>query len=355
LSSVSAPVLPNGSHVTAIVILGMHRSGTSSIAGSLIRLGGGAPAHVMEPAPGNERGFWESPPIMALNDEILNVAGSDWTDWRAFDDWRITEPVASELRARAVATLLSEFEQAAFPVIKDPRMCRLAGCWERVFRDIGWSARVLAPLRSPLEVASSLGRRDGLSPGVSCLLGLRHVLDAEGRSRGFLRSFLDWTEFLNDRSATLERVVAQLELDWPLDVGRLDEVDRFVSPELRHFASTADQLAGASETFRFASEVYDTMRLRIDDPQDGAVLHRLDELRDRFDAAAALFDPVTQRLQVELQDAREEVATMRAELDAARDRETQAGVIPKNAISGPRLSWRRLAAAYVARELQQIE
>ncbi len=34
----------------AVLVLGMHRSGTSSVAGTLIRLGGDAPLHLMEPA-----------------------------------------------------------------------------------------------------------------------------------------------------------------------------------------------------------------------------------------------------------------------------------------------------------------
>jgi hypothetical protein len=123
--------------VSAIVVLGMHRSGTSSVAGALVRLGGGAPAHLMDPAPCNERGFWESPLIMALNDEILEAAGSHWGDCHRFDHQRIAEPAASELRARAAATLISEFGEAAHPVVKDPRMCRLLDFWKPVFKDLG--------------------------------------------------------------------------------------------------------------------------------------------------------------------------------------------------------------------------
>ena len=42
----------------AVVVLGMHRSGTSSVAGALVRLGGMAPLHLMPPQLDNERGFW---------------------------------------------------------------------------------------------------------------------------------------------------------------------------------------------------------------------------------------------------------------------------------------------------------
>jgi hypothetical protein len=49
------------SRLIAALVLGIHRSGTSSVAGALVRLGGNAPLHLMPPQPENERGFWESP------------------------------------------------------------------------------------------------------------------------------------------------------------------------------------------------------------------------------------------------------------------------------------------------------
>ena len=56
---------------SAVLVLGMHRSGTSSVAGALMALGGSAPLHLMPPQEDNERGFWESAVLTALNDEIL--------------------------------------------------------------------------------------------------------------------------------------------------------------------------------------------------------------------------------------------------------------------------------------------
>ena len=117
----------------------MHRSGTSSVAGTLIRLGGDAPLHLMEPQADNERGFWESSVITDLNDEILAAGGSDWQDWRKFELERINRPAASAMRARADSVLLAEFGQAGLPVIKDPRMCRLMPFWSSVFRGLGFA------------------------------------------------------------------------------------------------------------------------------------------------------------------------------------------------------------------------
>ena len=74
---------------TLIVVLGMHRSGTSSAAGAFVGLGAAAPQHLIAPNADNERGFWESPVIVDLNNAILAAGGSDWKDWRKFNSAKI--------------------------------------------------------------------------------------------------------------------------------------------------------------------------------------------------------------------------------------------------------------------------
>ena len=68
---------------TALIVLGMHRSGTSSVAGALALAGAAAPKHLMPAAADNPKGFWESSAVADFNDRILNREGSNWHDWRA--------------------------------------------------------------------------------------------------------------------------------------------------------------------------------------------------------------------------------------------------------------------------------
>jgi hypothetical protein len=156
---------------TAVLVLGMHRSGTSSVAGALVRLGGAAPLNLIPPEWDNPRGFWESSVLMALNEEILAAGGTHWQDWRRFDLRRIDAAAAVDLRARAKAALASEFGDGKLPIVKDPRMCRLLPFWRSVFREAEWSVRPVLPLRSPLEVALSLSRRNGVAPGLGVSSG----------------------------------------------------------------------------------------------------------------------------------------------------------------------------------------
>ena len=340
--------------VSAIVVLGMHRSGTSSITGALVRLGGGAPAHLMDPAPSNERGFWESPLIMALNDEILEAAGSHWADCRRFDHRRVAEPAASELRARAAAMLISEFREAAHPVVKDPRICRLLDFWKPVFKDVGWSTRVVLPIRSPLEVAPSLETRDAMVAGVGRLLWLRYVLDAEAQSRGSRRSFIAWSDFLADRRGTLEHLAKQLELDWLLSSDEaMTDADAFVSSELRHFESSARETAADPVASQLADAVYDQLRFLADDPCDCRALSRLDDLRGQFEASVGFLEPILRQQDDERIRLRREFATTQARLNSCLDRERRVAEREKQRAAAGSVLWRRLASACLGHARRQ--
>ena len=62
----------------AIIVLGMHRSGTSALAGALGMLDMGLPARLMPAAPDNPKGFFESDQIAAIHDRFFEAAGTNW-------------------------------------------------------------------------------------------------------------------------------------------------------------------------------------------------------------------------------------------------------------------------------------
>src|SRR5580700_6228131 len=163
----------------AILVAGMHRSGTSSVAGTLVKLGATPPKSLMQPNRFNSRGYWESMAIMALNDEILSAAGSAWDDWRVLNISWNSSLIAKEFEHKAVAELNKEFGNSKLIVIKDPRICRMIPFWSKVLNLSRRDLRVTVPVRSPLEVSRSLLVRDGIPINKCLLLWLRHVLDAE--------------------------------------------------------------------------------------------------------------------------------------------------------------------------------
>ncbi len=65
-----------------ILVLGMHRSGKSACTRVLNLTGCASPDDLMANADSNATGHWESIDVVALNDEMLETAGSNWHGWR---------------------------------------------------------------------------------------------------------------------------------------------------------------------------------------------------------------------------------------------------------------------------------
>ena len=89
----------------AILVLGMHRSGTSAVTRVLSMLGAALPRRLMPAAVANPVGHFEPMDIVNLHDEILRSAGTKWSDWSRFPGSWYDSPkreVFVEAIARAV-------------------------------------------------------------------------------------------------------------------------------------------------------------------------------------------------------------------------------------------------------------
>ena len=265
---------------TAYVVLGMHRSGTSSVAGTLALLGAAAPRTLMRPAEDNPKGFWESEVVTAFNDRLLAAAGSSWNDWRRLDPSALSDPGWSEEAARV---LDAEFGGAGAIVLKDPRICRFFPFWRRVLGAAGYAPLIVMPIRDPLEVAASLNARNGMDPARALRLWLRHVLDAEAASRGLPRHLMGWDAFIADWRGETDRMATHLRRPLTPTPDQSGAVDAFLSADLRR--QTPGDTRRPALVARTHAALLDLAR-----HGEHADLHRtLDALRTEFDRACALF------------------------------------------------------------------
>ena len=221
------------SHPRVILVLGMHRSGTSAVAGMLGDHGAVLPTDLMAPSPMNPKGFSESESISTLDDELMMSLGSSWHDWRPF----AADPSTPEVEAftrRAVDLVHEVFGDEDLVVLKDPRICRLVPFWHEVMRRAGREVLHLHVHRHPLEVAASLDRWAGYGTAYGELLWLRYVLDAEAATRGTCRTFVSYDQVLANPAAAARRVGMALELTWP----RQDPAgESFVDTQLKRSAA----------------------------------------------------------------------------------------------------------------------
>lgn len=227
----------------AFVVLGMHRSGTSSVAGLLALLGAAPPKTLMGPKPDNPKGFWESEVLMAFDDEILARAGSSWDDPNPLDPRIFAGEAGAELRRRAAEKLNEEFAGAETIVIKDPRICRFYPFWRHVLETEGYQPFAVIPVRDPAEVAASLHGRNGMPIDKGLALWRRHVEDAEIATRGQPRHILLWRDLLTDWRSALARLEASLGLPLNLDdAARRKNIEEFLSPSLSNHLGRAETI-----------------------------------------------------------------------------------------------------------------
>ena len=306
---------------TAILILGMHRSGTSACAGVLTLAGAAAPRDLMPPNFDNERGFFESMLFNTMHNDLLESAGSRWDDWRAFPPAWLDSPAAAGFRAQARTLLESEFGAAPLFVLKDPRICRFVPFWLAVLAEANIAPRIVIPFRAPREVARSLAARDRFAPETGLLLWLRHVLDAERATRGLPRAFVVMDDLIADWRATLARIGRQTRLVWPAPDGAA--IDAFLAPALKHHTLAPDR-RGADWPARVDAALHQLAR----DPDAARAKTGLDRIAAEFDQACALFDPLVAPaapadplpgLRAGAQNVRRRLEVLRAGLDGAPD------------------------------------
>ena len=165
-------------------MLGMHRGGTSALAGVLAKLGATLPRTLMPADRGNPAGYWESDVIFRIHTRLLIALDSEWDSLAPLPASWWLGPTAERFEDELVDAVGDEFGASPLFVLKDPRMCRLLPLWTRVFSRIGaWPGYVLLT-RNPIEVADSLQARDGFTRETSFLLWLRYLVEAELGTQG---------------------------------------------------------------------------------------------------------------------------------------------------------------------------
>lgn len=220
----------------ALVIIGMHRSGTSASTGALRCVGVELGRKLYRGHKGiNDKGYFEHSDIADANDEALAVLGSSWDDilLRNEDWWLGKELLPYEKKIRSY--IRRDFSGSPLWAVKDPRVCRLLPWWLGMLEAEQVKPHFVFVIRSPLAVHRSLERRDGFSIDKSFLLWSLHYLEAERWSRGHSRVFIDFDHFLENPAQGLSKMEKSLGIRYPVPVENATAcLKQFLSTDLRH-------------------------------------------------------------------------------------------------------------------------
>jgi glycosyltransferase involved in cell wall biosynthesis len=221
---------------SVVVVLGVHRSGTSLTARVLNVLGIRFGDKLVPGRRDNPAGFWEHSEIVQQSKSIEAKLGVDPFKGGLVvpprSEWWDDETIAPE---RAALTEILKQEVASGDSIfgfKDPRTLILLPLWQRIFEDAGITPRYVLALRQPADAIASMMRR-GVSDSAAETVWLAHLaegLRALDRPPEIAISYELWFE---GPEAQAQAIVEALAL--PASNGATGELGKAIRADLRHF------------------------------------------------------------------------------------------------------------------------
>jgi hypothetical protein len=298
-----------------VLVLGMHRSGTSALTRVLNLRGAALPDALLPANQANVAGYWEPAAVVTWHDEFLAAAGSTWDDPTELPAEAFDTPAAERFVSQVSELLRRDLAAAPLVVMKDPRACRLVPLWRRAAVRAGRETSMVLIVRHPIEVAASLQRRDDMPLSQAWLLWLEHVLAAEASTREDRRSIVTYDRLLADWRGTIASVERDLGLELPAAGADVEaRIDDFLSADLRHERVESASIdegqmpQGVRRVYRWHERA--SAAAGAGDPAE------LDDIRAELRRAAILYAPV-------IRAQREAAARQSAELHEQGERDRQ--------------------------------
>lgn len=218
--------------IKVICILGMHRSGTSMLA-RILNIGGvylGEPSNLSGRSESNAKGHWENKEVLRINEEILRRLGGSWDNPpKLVNGWEDNANL-DDLRVRAVEFSKQMNAMSDVWCFKDPRTCITISFWKKVIPDMLY----VIPVRSSLDVAWSLRKRDGISLLKGIYLWTIYWSSILNGVRDEKRIFSIYGNYFSDWRNELGRVMNFINDESVSYNGKEDLIREFISPELVH-------------------------------------------------------------------------------------------------------------------------
>lgn len=213
-----------------ILVLGMHRSGTSATA-RLINMMGAyfSPSHIaLKASHENPKGFWERRDVIAVNKELMALECCDWNHLPHWNFTKKSNPPASLIEKMQL--ILQDLDKNNHWFIKEPRMCLTLSYWLPLLNN----PIALIVYRDPHEIAVSLKTRNQMSYDYSIALWEYYAVSLLNQSQHLPRIFVSHAALLSRPMDTCEYLFNELSLKGAkhLTMPHRDAVEEFIDPKL---------------------------------------------------------------------------------------------------------------------------
>jgi len=263
-----------------LLILGMHRSGTSALTGTLNDLGVKLGKNLLSSRPDNPKGFFENRIAYDINNDIFSLLNSHWSDIFPLPEKWWESSLIQPFRRRIASFITSEFANEELFALKDPRLCRLAPLWIQVLKENDIEPFFVLIARNPAEVAASLKERNDMTYEVANHLWLRHVLEAELYTRDHHRAFVSFEKLIEQANSAVLGTIKQLNLESDIEIAQLVQAETaFIDKTMRHHVIAEPDKA----PFSLATACYTTLQsLSETNWSPGAIHEKFDEIRQDY-------------------------------------------------------------------------
>jgi len=276
-----------------LLVTGSGRSGTSSVAGTLKRLGLHVPQPEVEADERNPLGYYEPLWIAEFHKEWLEGISVRTIDTRPHAGEVAMKTVTPE-REETLRSWLAD-ELAARPdgdvvVIKETRAYWVYPLWQRVAAATDAELTSLTMLRHPTQVVRSrdsaylTGRSDALRlqrETANVAAWMNSVFVTERASRDNPRAFVPYYDLVEDWRAAIGRACKQLGID-PGDLTAPHPVDDFITPSLNRSSDAWDGLTVPDSLKKLAEETWAAASVLVSTPYDEASRAELDRLQAAY-------------------------------------------------------------------------
>jgi hypothetical protein len=294
-----------------VIVTGSGRSGTSSVAGTLQRLGLHVPQPEVEADESNPSGYYEPLWVTEFHKELLNPLPVRTIDSRPDAAAKAAEAVTPEVEERLRDWLSGQLDHPQV-VIKDPREFWVHDLWLRVAGELGAEVTTLTMLRHPTEVVRSRDtayltetspsfRRQRETTNVAAWVNA--AFETERATRGHRRAFVPYADLVSDWRSAMARAGEQLEITYG-DTTAPHPVDEFIDARLHRAKVAWDDLEVAPQLRELAERTWASMDVLVESPHDEGAIAELARQREEyvemyeFAAAMALDEQTAQVAQV---------------------------------------------------------
>lgn len=239
----------------AIIVLGMHRSGTSVIARSLEVCGVSLGDKLIPGLTDNKKGFFEDAEVNALNEGFLAEIGGTWCS--AFLP-SADEAIISRYVEKNLSALRSRFSGIKYWALKEPRITRLPFLWERIFQSLDCEIKYILANRHPFSVADSLKQRNDLPRQHALVLWMIHQSLGMTTLLEHGGIVVDYDNFLENPAHDLDRISLHIGSK---KINPEEFISSFLEKSLRHNKYTSfDESDFSDPTEVLAMRLYGFLR-----------------------------------------------------------------------------------------------